>query len=132
MNIPEPGDKTFVLMVRGNIAEARVRAFEILGLKPPPIKHGSRGVVFERQAASRSRVWTLAEIIEAIQEHARSHDGRPPTTEEWRYAGDGHPTYSRVARVCGSWPDAVEMAGFPRPRRGRPTLHVSERTSSIA
>lgn len=132
MNVPEPDDKTFVLMVRGNVAEARARAFEILGLKPAPRRRGSRGAMFGRQAASRGRAWTFPEIVEAIREHARAHEDRPPTTEEWRYAGEGHPTYSRVVRVCGSWPDAIEQAGYPRPRRGRPSRRVSGRTSSIA
>jgi hypothetical protein len=44
--------------------------------------------------------------------------GRVPLQEEWRAAGWA-PSVATIQRVCGSWSDGVEAAGFPRPARGR-------------
>lgn len=73
--------------------------------------------------------WTRAAIIEAIQRWARDHGGLPPTTGEWKFGGEDHPSYGVVKRVCGSWPDAIEEAGFPRPCRGRGYAWERERLS---
>lgn len=71
----------------------------------------------KRQSWSTSRRWTRDKIIAAIKAFGREHD-RPPTADEWRHVGATTPNYSAVVTHCGSWADAIEAAGFPRPRRG--------------
>jgi len=64
-----------------------------------------------------SKYWTRARIIAAMQEWAREH-GHRPSAVDWRASGDGHPASSTVVMSgeFASWADAVEAAGFPRPR----------------
>ena len=83
-----------------------------------------------------TRYWTRERIIDAIQRWNEIY-GRPPVATEWLVSkdirGEGFPPtsaiykYNKGARggVPGtnhnpfdSWADAVEAAGFPRPRRG--------------
>lgn len=64
------------------------------------------------------RDWTREEIIAAIQAHAAANDGFPPASTEWFINAPGRPNATKVKRVFGSWADAVEAAGFPRPTRG--------------
>lgn len=59
--------------------------------------------------------WPKERIIERIREWEAIH-GRPPTSWDWRYASNGYPNYSSVLKRFGSWADAIEAAGFPRPR----------------
>ena len=62
--------------------------------------------------------WTRDVIIEAIQRFAREH-GRPPTATDWRRSGGAdHPNTTVILHVFGRWADAIEAAGFPRPRVG--------------
>lgn len=79
------------------------------------------------------RRWTRETMIAAIQRFATRY-GRPPGAadfnpamvraagHDWRaerfYADADYPTVPSVAREFGSWADAVEAAGFPRPGYG--------------
>lgn len=64
------------------------------------------------------RIWTRENVITAIQRWARVH-GRPPSSREWLLVGDDHPGMSSVyPELFPSWADAIEAAGFPRPRSG--------------
>lgn len=80
-----------------------------------------------RQTAERK--WSRENVIDAIQRFAAAN-GRPPTATEW-IRGDpanGYPPRSAVYRSTGhrsnssapfaKWADAIEAAGFPRPRTG--------------
>ena len=72
---------------------------------------------------SAEKYWTEERIIAAIQRYAAEH-GRPPVATEWLYGShginvDGYPYASQVLREMGSWGDAIEAAGFPRPEIGR-------------
>jgi hypothetical protein len=122
MGIEEPTDKEFVGRVRAEIDDAKIRCYEVLGKKPPsppppppppPPESAAHG-----SSRARLRRHSRASIIEDIQRHAH-RTGYPPTAEEWRTGGDDHPTYSTVVSYFFSWPDAIEAAGYPRPRRGR-------------
>lgn len=75
------------------------------------------------------RYWTKQTIIDAIHRYAKTH-GRPPTANEWltnkngqRHGrhGDGYPYAATVTREFGSWANAIEAAGYPRPRIGHKT-----------
>ena len=68
------------------------------------------------------RYWTRERVIRAIQEWAYLY-GRPPSAWEWKRAGEHHPVNSNVYRSVSNpdapfdtWGDAIEAAGFPRPR----------------
>lgn len=70
------------------------------------------------RAGSPKRTWTRETIIEAIQRWAHEH-GAPPASTDWFKRVDDYPSTSMVKRLFdGSWADAVEAAGFPRPHRG--------------
>lgn len=75
----------------------------------------------QRQAAER--IWTREAIIVAMQAWASRH-GHPPTANEWNKAAKdrSHPNartvYCQPKAPFGSWADAVEAAGFPRPQQG--------------
>jgi hypothetical protein len=60
--------------------------------------------------------WTREKVISAIQAWAAEH-GRPPQQREATGASS-LPNASSVREHCGSWADAIEQAGFPRPGRG--------------
>jgi hypothetical protein len=69
-----------------------------------------------------NRHWTQERIIDAIKRFAAEH-GRPPVAPEWLYGshgknGDGYPYATTVLNEFGSWANAIEAAGFPRPRIG--------------
>jgi hypothetical protein len=68
-------------------------------------------------AAAPVRSWNRDEIIDEIGRWAEEH-GYPPTRRDWMLATVEHPNYAMAVKVCGSWADAVESAGFPRPTRG--------------
>lgn len=69
------------------------------------------------------KVWTAEAVVAAMRRWADAHDGRPPTADDWHHAGDGYPSastvYSHGGSPFGSWSDALEAAGFPRPRQGQ-------------
>jgi hypothetical protein len=83
-------------------------------------------------APKREKYWTRERVIEAIQLWARLHDGKPPVATDWLVGAamrdvGGHrfPPASSCYRGSGLesapfeyWADAIEAAGFPRPRIG--------------
>lgn len=88
----------------------------------------------QRARQTAERMWTRESVIDAIQRFARLH-GRPPAATEWLTRSDpvyGYPSAASVYGLgtkCGGgrintnapfakWADAIEAAGFPRPRRG--------------
>lgn len=96
------------------------------------------------QQQHNARVWTRERCIAGIQEYARRY-GHPPVSTDWltttrreRTEPDGYeyPHVNVVQRECGSWANAIELAGFPRPKVGgnplgrksgpRPHLRVPE------
>src|SRR4051794_21683112 len=65
------------------------------------------------------RRWSAEAILAAIQHSAAEH-GRPPTSSEWLVnRPPGVPSVYVVQIRFGSWANAVEAAGFPRPHLGR-------------
>jgi hypothetical protein len=75
--------------------------------------------------------WTRETVIDAIRRFAAMH-GRPPLADEWIHADpvNGYPPRSAVYGNGGKgkgawhqpfarWADAIEAAGFERPRRGQ-------------
>lgn len=76
--------------------------------------------VYERTVL---KVWTAETVIAAMRRWADAHDGRAPTAIEWMHARDGYPAaatvYSHSGSPFGSWGEALEAAGFPRPRQGQ-------------
>lgn len=59
--------------------------------------------------------WTHEAVLDFIRAFAAEH-GRPPSMQESQDSGG--PYYVTVKNLCGGWADAVEKAGFPRPKRG--------------
>lgn len=91
-----------------------------------------------RDHSSRHLLWTQAKVIEAIQGFAREFD-HPPAQNDWeptaalrrgqtdraeRYLQrkSEWPSAPTVRLKFGSWGNAIEAAGFPRPRLGRLAL----------
>jgi hypothetical protein len=76
----------------------------------------------ERSAAKQ---WTRETVVDAIRRWATSHHGNPPTATDWLHADplNGYPHASSVYSVPSApfrkWADAIEAAGFPRPRVGQ-------------
>lgn len=82
-----------------------------------------------------SKKWTRERIIAAIQEWEKEH-GRPPLATEWAVnktlRGERYPPLSAVYTYkgqkpnknnpFGSWAEAIEAAGFPRPKMGRKVM----------
>lgn len=56
-------------------------------------------------------IWTREAILDAIRTWTKNH-GYPPSTQEWRHAGYGHPCEMTVRRAYGSFRDAVYAAGI--------------------
>jgi hypothetical protein len=79
-------------------------------------------------ANHQNKKWTRENVIKAIQLWAEEHDGKPPRSTDWNYKSSHKrdrrfPTITSVyGPTCAfkSWADAIEAAGFPRPRVGRP------------
>lgn len=83
-------------------------------------------------APGQNRQWTEETVVAAIREWARRH-GRPPSSTDWLHysvAEDGYkfPNRGSCYRSTSgstapfeSWADAIEAAGFPRPRKGQRT-----------
>lgn len=64
------------------------------------------------------RYWTAERVLDAIKRFAAAN-GRPPSASEWlSRPGKGFPVAGTVQRECGSWANAIEAAGFPRPKVG--------------
>ncbi len=63
------------------------------------------------------RRYTDDEILDAIHRWHAEH-GEPPRSGDWRRLSDEHPSTSTVKVRFGSWANAIEAAGFPRPKRG--------------
>lgn len=91
------------------------------------LAYDNSGGVCTRCRNAARRIWTRESIIDAIQRFASVH-GRPPVATEWVRADkdNGYPATSNVGRsTCNrsapfeQWADAIEAAGFPRPRKGR-------------
>jgi transcriptional regulator with XRE-family HTH domain len=79
-------------------------------------------------AEPANKRWTRENVISAIQAFALAF-GRPPQSIDWnttlarRFGGvgtaNGHfPSVSTVQELFGSWANAIEVAGFPRPSKG--------------
>ena len=70
----------------------------------------------------QSKYWTKERVLAAIRRWADEHDGKPPSALDWVRSGDYHPPMSAVyggkSTPYASWADAIEAAGFPRPRPG--------------
>jgi hypothetical protein len=68
--------------------------------------------------APRARQFSAMEVLDALGRWAEQH-GRPPTYEDWKRAGEEHPSATTVAKLFGSWSAALLAAGLatPRPRR---------------
>lgn len=65
--------------------------------------------------------WTRERIAGAIHLWVREHNGRLPTTLDWRRAGDKHPTANTVVARYGRWNLAIKAAGYkPRTQGRRP------------
>jgi hypothetical protein len=87
-----------------------------------------------RAPQHRNKKWTQETVGEAIRSWATEH-GRPPRSTDWRHAADAsapggaHPNYKAGRLLFGSWPAAVEAAGFEVswPTRRR-TSQASPRT----
>lgn len=81
-----------------------------------------------RVLARKERKWTRETVIDAIQRFAAAN-GRPPLADEWIRADpvNGFPPRTAVYQNKKSdpwqpfvkWADAIEAAGFPRPRVGQ-------------
>ncbi len=64
------------------------------------------------------RRWTQEAIVGAIKGWAELY-GRRPWSSEWLVSpGPDWPCAATVIAECGSWANAVEAAGFERPRVG--------------
>jgi hypothetical protein len=60
----------------------------------------------------RTIYWTTERIIEALQQWAHAHDGKPPAARDWVTTGVNHPTNKTVQERFGSWNAGLEAAGF--------------------
>lgn len=70
------------------------------------------------------RYWTKQRVLDAIHRYTKTN-GRPPVASDWLTNNgqhqDGYPYVSTVTREFGSWANAIEAAGHPRPRIGHKT-----------
>lgn len=74
--------------------------------------------------------WTADTVVAAIRDWGAKH-GRPPMQRDAN--GDPSLPSASVARsACGSWANAVEEAGFPRPQRGGAHLTAPAKASGSA
>jgi HNH endonuclease len=69
-----------------------------------------------------NRHWTPQTIIKQIQRFHRENS-RVPLATDWLTAGrglngDGYPAVAVIQREFGSWANAIEAAGYPRPKVG--------------
>lgn len=80
---------------------------------------GGRGRGMAPKVSTACRKWTEAEIIAAMQRWAHEHGGVPPTTTEWRNAGDYWPCATAVKKY-GGWNTLLLKAGLALRRDCRP------------
>lgn len=81
-----------------------------------------------RAATSWSRkAKTREEVLDAIRRWAADHDGEPPSLTDLRGNGPEYVSANAARRHFGTWSDAVEAAGFPRPTRQRRDAWTRER-----
>ena len=85
------------------------------------------------------RTWTREAVIAAIQAWAAEH-GRPPGARDWLHADpDGrwpaasgiYRTVSNPTALFSRWAEAIEVAGFARPRCGRTAIEGINRMQSV-
>lgn len=84
-----------------------------------------------REKQTTERYWNRKRIIDAIQHWASQH-GRPPTYDEWKRAGKGHPAIGTIVDGPNppfeKWSEALIAAGFtPRTRRNPRRMTIQER-----
>jgi hypothetical protein len=82
----------------------------------------------------RNGRWTREAIVAAIRAEAE-RTGFVPQQRDWGGPStDEHPNCLHAQRVFGNWGNAIEAAGYPRPRRGqkRVALNDSEREPQAA
>lgn len=90
--------------------------------------------------AKAERMWTGEAIIDAIRLFAREN-GRPPLAAEW-ICGPRDPRFPRASNIYrsisnrtnpfASWAEAIEAAGFPRPRVGRKVMPHGQGRHTVA
>lgn len=118
----EPTDRVFVARVRAEMRDARARALVTFAAAPKPsVRVIPRPVHVDKRKPSK---WTRDAILIAIHRWVRVY-GKPPTGTEWSRAGEWWPCDTSVIHVFGSWANAIEDAGFPRPCAGRQRLVAS-------
>lgn len=89
-------------------------------------------VSYERTPEWKEKVskWPRETILQSLRDWAEEH-GRPPTSTEWRYAGDDRPSYSCVFKRFGSWNKALREAGLstlaPGQQRAKPLRAVPDK-----
>ncbi len=64
----------------------------------------------------RTRYWSRDQVIRALGRWAAGH-GRSPTYDDWKRAGEDHPTAGVVAKLFGSWSSGLLAAGLPIKQR---------------
>lgn len=69
--------------------------------------------------AGRPRVFTDEELLEAIRRFHRTYGRVPRMIDLGEDRDPGLPSAQTLVRRFGSFANAVERAGFERPRRGR-------------
>lgn len=57
------------------------------------------------------RFWSRDAILDAIRAFAERH-GRAPLSTDWMHSTAEHPWYGTITEQFGSWPAALEAAGF--------------------
>ena len=74
---------------------------------------------------SKPRKFTAEDVLEAIKRYNREF-GRPPQSRDMidvSGRGIGYPHPQHMVDHFGSWANAIEKAGFPRPRHGGSRPH---------
>lgn len=65
-------------------------------------------------------VWTPELVVEALRRWAAEHE-RTPTVADFDAGTPAWcPSRSTAQRACGSWSEALRIAGLPANRTGRP------------
>jgi hypothetical protein len=89
------------------------------GLDPPKAKR-----------KGRNDRWTREAIVAAIRAEAE-RTGFVPQQRDWAGPStDEHPNCLHAQRVFGNWGNAVEAAGYPRPRKGARPVAIAPLTDS--
>lgn len=107
--LPEESEREPQAATEGADADTR------LAVADPPDDAGEEPSRSEHEG--RRRAWDRDDILDAIRRWDAEY-GHPPTSTEWMRRVDGYPTTTTVASRFGSWANAIEQAGFPRPTRG--------------